>query len=71
MNDGSPYVDAKPHSVKTLKKLAFAQNNELHRAMSTAGTALESFISSKKNQKPQGEDADDTLGKFLVGKEMT
>ena len=44
-----------------------AQNNELHRGMSTATTALESVISSKKNQKPQGEDVDDTFGKLLVG----
>ena len=35
--------------------------------MSTATTALESVISSKKNQKPQGEDVDDTFGKLLVG----
>ena len=44
-----------------------AQNNELYRGMSTATTALESVISSKKNQKPQGEDVDDTFGKLLVG----
>ena len=44
-----------------------AQNNELHRAMSTATSALESVISPKKNQKPQGEDVDDTFGKLLVG----
>ena len=44
-----------------------AQNNELHRAMSTATTALESVISPKKNQKPQGEDKEDTFGKLLVG----
>ena len=44
-----------------------AQSNELHRAMSTATTVLESVISSKKNQKPQGEDADDAFGKLLVG----
>ena len=35
--------------------------------MSTATTALESVISSKKNQKPQGEDVDDTFGKLSVG----
>ena len=35
--------------------------------MSTATTALESVISSKKNQKPQGEDVDNTFGKLLVG----
>ena len=35
--------------------------------MSTATTALESVISPKKNQKPQGEDVDDTFGKLLVG----
>ena len=44
-----------------------AQNNELYRGMSTAATALESVISSKKNQKPQGEDVDDTFGELLVG----
>ena len=49
------------------KKLASTQNNELHRAMSTATTALELVISSKKNQKPQGEDVDNTFGKLLVG----
>ena len=54
-NDGSPYVDAKPPSAKTSKKLAVAQNNELHRAISTSRTTLELVISSKKNQKPQGE----------------
>ena len=35
--------------------------------MSTATTALESVISSKKHQKLQGEDVDDTFGKLLVG----
>ena len=35
--------------------------------MSTATTALELVISVKKNQKPQGEDVDDTFGKLLVG----
>ena len=50
-----------------IQKLALAQNNELHRAMSAATTALESVISSKKNQKPQGEDVDDAFGKLLVG----
>ena len=65
--DGSPYVDVKPPSAKTSKKLALAQNNELHRAMSTATTTLESVISSKKNQNPQDEDVDDTFGKLLVG----
>ena len=34
---------------------------------STATTALESVISSKKNQKLQGEDVDNTFGKLLVG----
>ena len=42
-------------------------NNELHRAMSTTTAALKSVISSKENQKPQGEDVDDTFGKLLVG----
>ena len=64
---GSPYVEVKLLSAKTSKKLALAQNNELHRAMSTTATALESVISSKKNQKPQAEDVDDTFGKLLVG----
>ena len=66
-DDGSPYVDAKPPSTKTPKKLVLAQNNEPHRAMSTDTTTLELVISSKKNQKPQGEDVDDTFGKLLVG----
>ena len=66
-DDGSPCVEAKPSSAKISKKLALAQNNELYRGMSTATTALESVISSKKNQKPQGEDVDDTFGKLLVG----
>ena len=44
-----------------------AQNNDLLRAMSTATTALESVISSKKPQKSQGEDVDDTFVKLLVG----
>ena len=34
--------------------------------MSTATTALELVVSVKKNQKPQGEDVDDTFGKLLV-----
>ena len=34
--------------------------------MSTATTAVELVISVKKNQKPQGEDVDDTFGKLLV-----
>ena len=63
-DDGSPYVDAKP-STKTSKKLALAQNNELHRAMSATTTALESVISSKKNQKPQEEDV--SLQKVWAG----
>ena len=42
------------------------QNNELHRAMSTTTTALEPVISSKENQKPQGENVDDTFGKLLA-----
>ena len=66
-DDGSSYVDTKPPSAKISKKLGLAQNNELHRAMSATATALESVISSKKNQKPQGEDVDDTFGKLLVG----
>ena len=48
-DDGSPYVDAKPPSAKTSNKLALAPNNELHRAMSTAATASESVILSKRN----------------------
>ena len=48
-DDGSPYVDAKPPFAKTSNKLALAQNNELHTAMSTAATASESVISSKRN----------------------
>ena len=35
--------------------------------MSTATTVLESVISSKRSQTPQGEDVDDTFGKLLVG----
>ena len=35
--------------------------------MSTTTTALELVISSKKNQKHQGEDVDDTFGKLLFG----
>ena len=35
--------------------------------MSTATTALKLVISSKMNQKPQGEHVDDTFGKLLVG----
>ena len=66
-DDGSPYVDAKPPSAKTPKKLTLAQNNEIHRAMSTATTVLESVISSKRSQTPRGEDVDDTFGKLLVG----
>ena len=65
-DDGSSYVDTKP-SAKISKKLGLAQNNELHRAMSATATALELVISSKKNQKPQGGDVDDTFGKLLVG----
>ena len=57
----------KPHSAIISKKLVLTQSNELHRAMSTAITVLESVISSKKNQKPQPEDVDDTFGKLLVG----
>ena len=66
-DDGSPYVDAKPSSAKTSKKLALAQKNELHRAMRIATTALESVISSKMNQNRQDEDVGDTFGKLLVG----
>ena len=43
------------------------QNNELHRAMSIATTTFKLVISSKKNQKPQGEDVGDTFSKILVG----
>ena len=66
-DDGSLYVDAKPPFAGTSQKLALAQNNELHRAMNTATTALESVISSKRNQKPQGKDVEHTFGKLLVG----
>ena len=66
-DDGSPYVDAKPSSAKTSKKLALAQKNELHRTMRIATTALESVFSSKMNQNRQDEDVDDTFGKLLVG----
>ena len=48
-DDGSPYVDTKPPSAKTSNKLALAPNNELHRVMSTAATASESVILSKRN----------------------
>ena len=34
--------------------------------MSTATTAMELVVSVKKNQKPQGEDVDDTFGKLLA-----
>ena len=34
--------------------------------MTTATTAMELVISVKKNQKPQGEDVDDTFGKLLI-----
>ena len=50
-DDGSPYVDTKPPFTKSSKKLALSENNELHRAMSTATTALESVISFKKKKK--------------------
>ena len=66
-DDGSPYVDAKPPSPKAPNKLALAQNNELHRVMSTITTSLEAVIWSKRNQKSHGEDVDDTFGKRLVG----
>ena len=62
-----PMFTQKPPPAKISKKLALVQNNEFDRAMSTATTALVSVISSKKNQKPQGEDVDDTFGKLLVG----
>ena len=35
-DDVSPYINAKPPSAKTFKKLTLTQNNKLHRAMSTA-----------------------------------
>ena len=66
-DDGSPYFDAKPPSAKTSNKPALAQNNELHRVMSTITTSLEVVISSKRNQKSHGEDVDNTLDKRLVG----
>ena len=43
-DDGSPYVDAKPPSPKAPNKLALAQNNELHRVMSTITTSLKAVI---------------------------
>ena len=47
------------------KKNDLTQNNELHRALSTATTTLELVISSKKNQKFQGEDTYDTFAKYI------
>ena len=44
---------------------ALTQNNELHRAMSYNHIGIGYFI--KENQKPQGEDVDDTFRKLLVG----
>ena len=64
-DDGSPYVDAKPPSKRSTKKNDLTQNNELHRALSTATTTLELVISSKKNQKFQGEDTYDTFAKYI------
>ena len=46
-DDISPYADAKPLSSKSNKKIAEAQNNELHKVMATATTALQSVISKK------------------------
>ena len=40
-DDNSPYADAKPLSSKSNKKIAQAQNNELHKVMATATTALQ------------------------------
>ena len=65
-DDNSPYADAKPPSSKSNKKIAQAQNNELHKVMATATTALQSVI-SKKNEKLTSEDPDSTLGKLLIG----
>ena len=65
-DDGSSYVDTKTLPAKTSKKLALAQNNELHRAMSTAAIAIESVISSKKESKTSRWSVDDTFGKLFV-----
>ena len=65
-HDNSPYADAKPPSSKSNKKIAQAQNNELHKVMATATTALQSVI-SKKNEKLTSEDPDSTFGKLLIG----
>ena len=63
---GSSYVDTKTIPAKTSKKLALAQNNELHRAMSTAAIAIESVISSKKESKASSWSIDDKFGKLFV-----
>ena len=64
-DDNSPYADAKP-PFKSNKKIAQAQNSELHKVMATATTALQSVI-SKKNEKLTSEDPDSTFGKLLIG----
>ena len=63
-DDNSPYADTKPPS-KSNKKIAQAQNNELHKVMGTATTALQSVI-SKKNEKLTSEGPDSTYGKLLI-----
>ena len=68
-NVGSPYAKARPPSVKSSKK--HAQNNELNKVMVTDTSALESAISSKKNDAKlnliEDDDFDDTFGKMLIG----
>ena len=46
-DDNSPYADTKPPSSKSNKKIAQAQNNELHKVMGTTTTALHSIIPKK------------------------
>lgn len=73
-DDDSPYAEAKPPSSKSSKKMALAQQNELHKVMSTAASALESVISSRKDQpisKDKSEDADDAFVKLLVSQLKT
>ena len=66
-DEESPYVNAKPPSAKSVKKSALTQQNELHKVMSTAATALESVITRKNSPTaPRVESADETFGKLLV-----
>ena len=66
-DDDTPYVNAKPPSAKSSKKIALSNQTELQNIMRSAARAIQFVILSKNPQAPQNnENTDETFGKCLI-----